>query len=65
MDFNMFRHDGAGNNLARGKTNSAIIKNACPHDDKARADDHEAKPGTVETTRIHNFKIFSPAQATP
>ena len=65
MDFNMFRHDGAGNDLARAETNSAIIKYACPHDNKARADDHEGKPGTVETTRIHDFKIFSPAQATP
>ena len=55
MDLNMFRHDGAGNNLARAKTNNAIIKNACPHDDKARADDPEGKPATVETTRIHDF----------
>ena len=65
MDFNVFRHDGAGNDLARAKTNSAIIKDACPHDDKERADDHEGKPGAGETTRIHDFKIYSPAQATP
>ena len=65
MHFDMLRHDGAGNTLTRAKTNSAIIKDARPHDDKARADDHEGKPGTVETTRIHDFKIFSPAKATP
>ena len=54
MDFDMFRHDGAGNDLARAETNSAIIKDACPHDGKASADDHEGKPGTVEGLLRYN-----------
>ena len=61
MDFDMFREGGARNNSERAKTSNAIMQVACPHDLKARAADPKWRPTTIETTRIDNRKIFSPA----